>query len=116
MAFTIKQHDTRPAYVADLVDNADTTPIPINLTAATSVTFKMRTAGAADATAPLVSAIATIVTPATGRVRHTWSSAHTATVGEYEAEFEIAWNDGGIETIPNDGYATINVIEDLDAN
>jgi hypothetical protein len=101
----------------DLVDNAgELDQAAINLTTATSVTFKMRTAGAADASAPLVSSVMDIVTPASGRVRHNWSTAHTGTPGEYEVEFEIAWNDGGIETVPNDGYVTINVVEDLDAN
>jgi hypothetical protein len=80
------------------------------------VKFKMRTAGAADTETPLVNATMDIVTPATGRVRHNWSSAHTATPGEFEAEFEILWADGGVETVPNGGYVTINIVEDLDAN
>jgi hypothetical protein len=117
VAFSIKQHDNRPIYVADLVDNADTTPTPINLSTATSVTFKMRTAGAADTNAPTVSRAAQIGTPSSaGRVRHNWTTADTAAIGEYEVEFEILWNDGGVETVPNDGYATINIVEDLDAN
>lgn len=117
MAFNIKRRDTRPAYVVDLVDNAGLDDeAPINLTTATSVTFKMRTAGAADITAPKVSSAMTVVDATNGRVRHNWSTAHTDTPGEYAVEFEIAWSDGGIETVPNDGYMTINVVEDLDAN
>lgn len=117
MAFYIKQHDTAPAYVADLKDNFDTTPTAIDLTNATSVTFKMREQG--NTGAPKVSSPMTIVSPSGGQVRHAWGASDTDTVGTYDVEFEIAWNDGKIETVPNGSdpaaqYNTVVVVDDLD--
>lgn len=114
MAFTIKQHDTRPAYVADLKDNVGTTlEAAIDLTDATSVTFKMRAMGATGA--PFISRAMTIVSTTGGRVQHNWQSGDTATTGTFQVEFEIAWNDAGTETVPNVDYMTVIVTDDLDA-
>ena len=112
MAFHIKNGDTAPAYVMDLQDDVDSTPTAINLTAATSVTFKMRLSGASGA--PAVSAAAAITTPATGRVTYEWDAGDTDVPGTYDAEFQILWSDGTIETVPNEGYFEIVVGDDLD--
>jgi hypothetical protein len=117
MAFSIKRHDTRPAYVADLKDNFGlSNEAAIDLTNATTVTFKMRAAASADTVAPKVSRVVTILDPTLGRVQQTWQVGDTDTVGAFQVEFEIAWNDGGVETVPNGSYLTVNVIEDLDQN
>ena len=113
MAFTIKQHDTAPSYVIDLADNYGLQDeAPIDLTTATSITFLMREAGTAGA--PKVSAAMTVVGAATaGRVQHDWSAGDTDTVGSFDVEFEIEWSDGTIETVPNDSYLTVTVVDDL---
>lgn len=116
MAFTIKQGDTAPAYVVDLQENTDTTPTALDLTDATSVTFKMRLAGAAASAAPVVDGDMTITTPATGRITYEWVTGDTDVAGTYEAEFEILWDDLTIETVPNDSYLSIIIVDDLDAD
>jgi hypothetical protein len=112
MAFYIKNGDTSPAYVVDLQDDVDSTPAAINLTSATSVTFKMRPTGTTGA--PTVDAVMDITTAASGRVTYEWQAGDTDDPGEYDVEFEILWNDSTIETVPNSGYMTVHVTDDLD--
>jgi hypothetical protein len=112
MAFKIKNGDTAPAYVVDLQDDVDTTPAAINLTSATSVTLKMREHGTTGA--PVLDEPMTITTAASGRCTYEWQTGDTDNTGTYDVEFEILWNDGTIETVPNDGYLTVEITDDLD--
>lgn len=102
----LKRNDTRPTLSVPLTEGASGTPI--NLTTATSVKLMMKTQSGSLITRP-----ATITSAAGGVVSVTFQSADTATSGEYSAEFEITWNDGGKETIPNDGWLTITILDDL---
>ena len=112
MAVTYKQHDTAPSYVVDLADDFGLPgEAPIDLTSATTVTFLMRKTGQVGA--PKVSAAMTVVDAANGRVQHDWASGDLDTVGSFDVEFEIAWSDGTVETIPNDSYLSIVVKDDL---
>ncbi len=111
MAFVIKQNDTRPKYVVQLVDNfGEPDQGPVDLTTATAV--KLIMAAKVDGSIK-VNDTAAITTPAQGIVTYTWDAADTDTVGEYDAEFEITWGDGGVETVPNDGYLEVRVTDDL---
>jgi hypothetical protein len=112
MAFYIKNGDTSPAYVVDLQDDVDTTPTAINLTDADTVTFKMRLTGTTGA--PAVDELMEITTAASGRVTYEWGIGDTAEPGTYDVEMEIAWSDGTVETVPNSGYMTVIVTDDLD--
>lgn len=106
MTFYIKQNDTSPAMLATLQD-ADGNAI--NLTGA-SVRFHMRTIGSSQTT---VDAAATVVTAASGIVRYAWDAADTATVGSYQAEFEVTYSDASIETFPNDGFIRVKITDDV---
>lgn len=103
--FYIKQNDTQPALRAQLKDGDD---YPIVLTGA-SVRFHMRTLTGTV----VVDEAATIITPANGIVQYNWQAADTATVGSYQAEFEVTYNDGSIETFPNSGYIRIQITDDI---
>jgi hypothetical protein len=35
------------------------------------------------------------------------------TKGKFKQEWEVVFNDGKILTFPNDGYNTVNILEDL---
>lgn len=113
-SFIIKQNDTRPVYTTTLQDNVDTdTPDAIDLTNATGVKFKMRKTGTTGA--PKVNGNMAFVDRPTGKVSYTWVVGDTDTADTYDVEFEITWNDGGVETVPNDSFKTVIVKDDLDS-
>jgi hypothetical protein len=114
MPFIIKQNDTRPIYMAALKENfGQIAEAPIDLTNATAVYFIIRPREATDVQGPKLRALATIEDAANGIVSYTWQVGDTDTTAVYDVEFEINWNDGGIETVPNDGYLTLTIEDDL---
>lgn len=114
MAFIIKQNDTRPRFVVGLKENfGELSEAPIDLTDATSVQFFLRSASAAPEDAPKVDALAAITDAVNGEVTYTWATGDTDTVGEFQAEVQITWSDGGIETVPNSGYWDVTIEVDL---
>ena len=106
MTFYIKRNDTSPSMLATLQD-ADAADI--DLTSA-SVRFHMWPISTQTVT---VDEAATVVTPLEGLVRYDWQAADTATIGSYQAEFEVTYADGAIETFPNDGYVRVEIIKDI---
>ena len=102
--FQIKQGDRLPYLNATLVDSDG---VAVNLTGA-SANFLMRN----EAGTVVVNASASVVSAAAGTVRYIWAAGDTATVGEYNAEFEIT-SDGLKRTFPSAGYLRIKVWDDL---
>lgn len=108
--FEIKAHDRLPSIRAQLLTEADETPV--DLTGASSVRFVMTTAVGAVSK---VSAAAVIETPATlGIVRYDWLAADTNLPGKYLGEWEVTWVGGKKQTFPTGSYHTIEVLADLD--
>lgn len=106
MTFYVKQNDTSPSMLATLQDaNGDA----VTVTGA-SVRFHMRAIGSTNVT---VDAAAVIVDAANGIVRYDWGAADTDTVGSYQAEFEVTYADGSIETFPNDGFIKVKITDDV---
>lgn len=100
--FYIKRGDRRPPIEATLsVEGA-----AVDLTEAGAVRFHM---------APEVNGDAEVVDAVTGQVRYSWAAGDTDNAGLFDAEFEIEWADGEIQTVPNDGYIRILVSEDVGA-
>lgn len=105
MAFYIKQNDTSPSMLANLTDAAGNA---INLTGA-DVQVHIK-----DMEGTLKVDRATNVTdPLIGRVRVNWEAGDTDTVGTYYVEFEATYNDGSIETFPNNGNLVMVVVGEL---
>lgn len=105
----IKQNDTWPPLEAVLMDQDG----PIDLSTAQAVWLKMR--GTKRTGAVSVAGTCQIVLPATnGAVIHNWLSTETAVADLYNAEFEIQWADGSVQTVPNSGYFYVDVQDDLD--
>jgi hypothetical protein len=103
-AFYIKTGDTAPSVEATLKKNG----VAIDLTDAASIRFKMRTALPLDEPA-------VIVAPATsGQVRYDWGATETDVKGVYDAEFEITWTGGGVQTVPSRGFIRVYIADDLD--
>jgi hypothetical protein len=112
MAFTIKQNDTRPAWSVPIKENyGESSEAALDLTEAASVKFLMRQKN--DTGAPKVDAAATIEDAEAGVVSYTWEAGDTDTAGNFDAEVEITWDDGGVETVPNDSYWDITILDDL---
>lgn len=108
---SFKRGDTAAVVRATLFSD-DGSTVPVNLTGA-SIKFIM-------ALLPLnpgvtkVNAVATILNAATGEVGYDWIAADVDTAGNYQAEFQVTYSDGKVQTFPRLGYLTIIVTEDLD--
>lgn len=106
MAFYIKQNDTSPRLQATLKDGSGTA---IDLTGA-SVNFHMRAVGS---TTNKVDGSATIADEDNGVVFYSWASSDTDTSGSFEAEFEVTYTGGAVETFPNDKYIQVEITDDI---
>jgi hypothetical protein len=104
--FTIKRADTGPRLVYALTPAAE-----IDLTGAT-VRFNMRSR--ATGTVRITRAAAVIVT-ATGlpTVAYDWQAGDTAVPELCDAEFEVTYAGGVVETFPNNGFITVVVAGDI---
>ncbi len=61
----------------------------------------------------VVDADVSIVTAESGIVQYIWDAADTATVGSYQAEFEVTFAGGAVETFPNNGYIRVEITDDI---
>lgn len=105
--FTLKQNDTSPSF--DVVVMTGLKEV-VDLTGFTAPEFHMwnrRTR------AVVVDTTATIAAATGGLLRYTWLAADTDVPGLYEAEFQITDPAGGILSIPNDGYFTIEITPEV---
>ena len=104
--FTIKRNDTSRAI--KWYPKANT---PSDFTDAI-VVFNMRPKGGGSA--KISRGEATIASdPGGTHFIYDWSAPDTNTKGQFDAEFEVKLSSGKVETYPNDGYITVNVVEDL---
>lgn len=102
---TLKRHDTYPPLRATLSDVNG----PIDLTSAVSVKLIMK------GKTSLVTGLCAIVSPSTsGSIQYNWATNDLSVSDTYNVEFEIGWAGGGIQTVPNSGYSTIEVVDDLE--
>jgi hypothetical protein len=102
--FYLKRGDTSPSLVYAL------TPTGVVLTGAT-VRFNMRLAGGAVK----VSRAAAVIVTETGTptVRYDWQAANVDTAGFYEAEFEVTYAGGAVETFPNADFIAVQIGGDI---
>lgn len=105
MAFSIKQNDTSPSLQATL---KDASLAPIDLTGA-SVQFHMKSV---DGNLKVDSAM-DIVTPTSGVIQYDWQVGDTDTVGTYYVEFQVTYADLAVETFPNNGNLSVNIVKEL---
>ncbi len=106
MSFKIKENDTTPSLRASLLNGSGD---PVDLLGAT-VRFYMRLMGSNSTT---IDASASVVSEANGIVQYDWIAGDTADVGSYQAEFEVTYSDGNIETFPNANYIGVEIIDDI---
>ena len=103
--FPMKQNDTAPSLLYAL------SPASVDLTGAT-VRFSMRDRVLGTVKINRVATV--IVTPTvTPTVRYDWQATDTDTIGFYEAEFEVTYANGKIETFPNSTFIPVNIGDDI---
>lgn len=110
--FAIKTGDTASSVSATL-ENSGGTPVDIQ---AATVNFKMAPYSGGTLVVAGTAVNAQIgsgtATNTVGDVVYQWAAA-PATPGWFNAEFEVIFAGGSIQTFPNTGYFTIAVTDDL---
>lgn len=106
MTFYIKENDTTPSIRATLQNGSGD---PVDLLDAT-VRFHMRAIGSTTAT---IDANATVMNASGGIVQYNWQAGDTADVGSYQAEFEVSYSNGTVETFPSSGYIRVEITDDI---
>jgi hypothetical protein len=105
--FFIKQGDTRPK-LEFFIENVDGSPV--NLTGASVVlNMRVRPAGSSKISDGSVA----VVNVATGECAYTFSTSDTNTADDYELDVSVSFSDGGILTVPNDGYLIVPITDDV---
>lgn len=90
---------------------SDGSTIPLDLTTAVSVLFRMRNVNARSSGVFKINAAAAIVSAAAGTVRYTPVAGDFDTPGQYAGEFVITFPGAKTQTVPTTGYIAI-VIND----
>lgn len=106
MAFNLKQNDTSPSIQTTLLDGNG---LAVDITGNLGVTFHMRN----EEGTVIIDTAATVVTAGSGIVRYDWDAADTAAAGTFQAEFEVTYSDGKIETFPNASYIEVIITDDI---
>lgn len=103
LKFTIKRGDTSPALTLSL------SPSSVSLAGA-RVQFRMRAVHGPtviDRPAQILQAFQPVI------LRYLWDQEDLLQPGKYEAEFEVTYLDGSIETFPNLGYIEVFVSQEI---
>jgi hypothetical protein len=96
--FYIKQNDTRPAITAILTD-ANDAAVNMRVEPAGSVKVNASSANVTDSEA--------------GQVSYNWTSSNTDTAADYEAEFQVTFAGGAVQTFPGRNWIAVHVIDDI---
>lgn len=102
--YRLKTGDTRPVIEETIDAKGDLTESGV------SVTFTLTPA---EGRATPVIDGATAVVEGANTVSYTLDTADTQNPGEYFAEFEVNYSDGGVETFPKGKFYFVKVTEDL---
>jgi hypothetical protein len=110
---TWKTGDTGPKYSAFLQQAGGASVL--SLSAASSVEFIAKNSGN-TATSVRIKGTMTIASAAQGYVTYAWGASDLIFADTYNAEYEINWQDGTTETVPNDSFDTFTVLADLEGD
>lgn len=105
---TIKRGDTGPAFRATLRDaNGDA----VNLSGATALFYMRDIKG--QRTIKVSAGAMTIIDAPGGRVEYPWAAGDTDTAGLFDAEVQVTFGDGEVQTFPNNDHHRVEVMEDI---
>lgn len=106
-SFYIKQNDTSPSLLAELQDSL--TNQVINLLNVEGSFHMWRL----DTKEVVLKKPINVVSSGEGIIRYDWEQGDTAVPGLYQAEIQITYPDQTIESFPNDGYISVEIIEEI---
>lgn len=107
--FHIKQHDTRPDLKVRLLDD----DVAIDLTNATSARFLMSNRRAGLKVDAAMTILDQTQDATVGVVSYTWQPGDTSAAGDFQAEIQITWPSGKLQTFPADSYIQVIITKDL---
>jgi len=55
----------------------------------------------------------TVTDAANGKIEHQWQPEETSNPGTYNAEIEVTYSSGSVETFPNNDYIKIIILDDI---
>jgi len=111
MTFTIVQEDTAPPIESQLTDSG----IPVDLTDNVSnIHFYMEDKFDRVVISDDLTGRVNIVSGTEGKVEYTWRSGDTDTVGVYNSEWQVLYDDGKIETFPSRGKIRVEIVEKIE--
>lgn len=105
MGFSIVQKDTNPPISSRLTDSGE----PVNLSNTSNVFFHMEDEYNRVVISDDITGRVNIVDEVGGEVEYVFSESDTDRVGEYEAEWEVLYEDGSRETFPSNRMITVNI-------
>jgi hypothetical protein len=106
--FNIKQNDTSPSILVQLLDENGNPKNDIGMVE--TIEFHMMN----QEENTVVSDTATVINEDEAKVSYNWKPSDTEKHGKFRAEFEVVYqNNGGRETFPNDGYIDVIIDEDI---
>lgn len=112
MTFTIKRGDTSPPIKYQLIGPDDCGK---DIRGFNNVRFYMRERDEYTLVVEAgVNGNVEVEDAENGIVYYEWLDGDTDMTGTYEAEWEVEFGDGSIETYPNDRFITVKVVEDIE--
>jgi hypothetical protein len=103
--FNIKAGDVLPVLKASL---KNTSGEPLDLSLASGVNLRVRQYVRSGS--PVKWSKPCVITSAPlGVVEYHWASGDTTTAGTFEVEFVVTWQDGSVQTVPNNGNAIVQI-------
>ena len=105
--FHIKQNDTAPSLEVALTDSNGRKR---SMETAQNVRFHMKTE---NDSVLVEDGVGYVINAAKGTVAYEWQAGDTSNTGIHNAEFEIEYDNGQIETFPNTGYIKVIIKDEL---
>lgn len=114
----LKQHDTKPWLVVqlrDLVGTPEEKPLNLTEEEIKKVSLVMRKKNAEATDEPKLKGVMQMTDKAEGVCTYKWITGDTSEAGEFEGEFEMEDEEGGIESVPRgvEGNIIIKINPDL---
>lgn len=106
-SFYIKQNYTAPTIEAVLTDSNGRVK---SMADASTVKFHMKSE---QGTILVEDGVGSVKNALKGIVAYQWQSGDTSNTGIHNAEFQIEYNNGQIETFPNTGYIRVIVKDEI---